>query len=199
MQCELNFQDWPKDFWTDRAKVSFAQSYLKGIALEWFKPDLLRMDDPYACPLWMTSWREVVIKLQTTFSPHDPIANAKHQLDHLRMKDTHCINCYVGNFNRIASQVQGYGDGALRTTSILVSPTKLRMRSAASVNYIPLMASKPSPKKLMPDTGNIRKRSLVKIRPQPALVPIPTLLVNPLASWKKASHPQTTLPSPHPC
>ena len=47
------------------------------------------------------------------FGPHDPVADAEHQLNHLRMKDTHCINRYVINLNRIASQVQGYGDGAL--------------------------------------------------------------------------------------
>ena len=113
VQCKLNFQDQPKAFWTDQAKVTFAQSYLKGMALEWFKPDLLGMDDPDTHPLWMTSWHEFVIELQTTFSPHDPIANAEHQLDHLCMKDTHHINRYVVNFNQIVSQVQGYSDGAL--------------------------------------------------------------------------------------
>ena len=56
IQCELNFQDRPKAFRTDRAKVTFAQSYLKGMALEWFEPDLLGMEDPDARPLWMTSW-----------------------------------------------------------------------------------------------------------------------------------------------
>ena len=89
VQCELNFQDQLKAFWTDWAKVTFAQSYLKGMALKWFKPDLLGMEGPDACPLWMTSWREFIIELQTTFSPHNPIANAQHQLDHLCMKDIH--------------------------------------------------------------------------------------------------------------
>ncbi|KIM56614.1 hypothetical protein SCLCIDRAFT_29444 [Scleroderma citrinum Foug A] len=84
------------------------------MALKWFEPDLLGMDDPDACPLWMTSWHEFIIKLQTTFGPHDPIANAEHQLDHLHMKDTHCVNRYVVDFNQITSQVRGYGDGALR-------------------------------------------------------------------------------------
>ena len=69
------------------------------MALEWFEPDLLGMDDPNARPLWMTSWREFVIELQTTFGPHDPIADAEHQLDHLCMKDTHCVNRYVVDFN----------------------------------------------------------------------------------------------------
>jgi hypothetical protein len=43
VQCELNFQSKPKTFCSDQAKVNFAQSYLKGMALEWFEPDLLKM------------------------------------------------------------------------------------------------------------------------------------------------------------
>ena len=50
VQCKLNFQDRPKAFQTDCAKVVFAQSYLKGIALEWFEPDLLN-SDPAFCLL----------------------------------------------------------------------------------------------------------------------------------------------------
>jgi len=92
VQCELNFQDRPKAFHTDRTKVTFVQSYLKGMALEWFEPDLLGAGDPHNCLIWMTDWEEFVIELQTTFSPHDPVADAEHQLDHLRMKENHCAN-----------------------------------------------------------------------------------------------------------
>ncbi|KIN98698.1 hypothetical protein M404DRAFT_31179 [Pisolithus tinctorius Marx 270] len=92
IQCELNFQDRPKAFRTNHAKVIFMQSYLKGMALEWFEPDLLRLDDPNDWPLWMDSWREFVLELQTTFGPHDPVADAESQLDHLHMKDSQHIN-----------------------------------------------------------------------------------------------------------
>jgi len=34
VQCELNFQDRPRAFASDHARVTFAQSYLKGMALE---------------------------------------------------------------------------------------------------------------------------------------------------------------------
>jgi len=114
VQCELNFQDRPKAFHTDRTKVTFAQSYLKGMALEWFEPYLLSAGDPHNRPIWMTDWEEFVIELQTTFGPHDPVANAEHQLDHLCMKENHCANRYMVDFNRIVSQIRGYGDGALR-------------------------------------------------------------------------------------
>ena len=114
VQCELNFQDRPKVFPTDQTKVTFTQSYLKGMALKWFKPDLLGAGDPHNCPIWMTDWEEFVIELQTTFGPHDPVADAKHQLNHLCMKENHCANRYMVDFNHIASQIQGYGDDALR-------------------------------------------------------------------------------------
>ena len=84
------------------------------------------------------------------------------------------------------------------TTSILVSPTESRMRSAASVNHALSTVFMLSPKKLTPNTGNVRKRSLVRIRPRPALVPAPTPLASPRASRKKASCPRATLPSPCP-
>ncbi|KAG6325694.1 hypothetical protein ID866_13395, partial [Astraeus odoratus] len=46
VQCELNFQDRPCAFCNDRTKVTFAQSYLKGMALQWFEPDLLSDSNP---------------------------------------------------------------------------------------------------------------------------------------------------------
>ncbi|KIO00537.1 hypothetical protein M404DRAFT_152594 [Pisolithus tinctorius Marx 270] len=95
IQCELNFQDRPRAFRTDHAKVIFAQLYLKGMALEWFEPDLLGLDDPNDRPLCMDSWREFILELQTTFGPHDPVADAESQLDHLYMKDNQRINKYV--------------------------------------------------------------------------------------------------------
>ncbi|KIN95080.1 hypothetical protein M404DRAFT_34466 [Pisolithus tinctorius Marx 270] len=80
IQCELNFQDRPWAFRTDCAKVIFTQSYLKGMALEWFKLDLLGLDDPDDWPLWMDSWREFILELQTTFSPHDLVTDAENQI-----------------------------------------------------------------------------------------------------------------------
>ncbi|KAG6327533.1 hypothetical protein ID866_11556 [Astraeus odoratus] len=113
VQCELNFQDHPHVFHLDHSKVTFAQSYLKGMALEWFEPDLLSSSDPEDCPLWMDNWKEFIIELQSTFSPHNLVTDAENQLDHLQMKDSQCINKYVVEFNRLASQVHGYGDRAL--------------------------------------------------------------------------------------
>ncbi|KAG6326085.1 hypothetical protein ID866_13004 [Astraeus odoratus] len=61
----------------------------------------------------MDNWKEFMIELQTTFRPHDLVTDAEHELDHLQMKESQCINKYVVEFNHIALQLQGYKDGAL--------------------------------------------------------------------------------------
>ena len=98
----------------DRSKITFAQSYLKGMALEWFELDLLDTGDPANRPHWMDNWIAFIAELQSTFGPHNPVADAEHQLDHLQMKDGHCVTWYIVDFNQLALQVRGYGDGALR-------------------------------------------------------------------------------------
>ncbi|KIN99659.1 hypothetical protein M404DRAFT_30315 [Pisolithus tinctorius Marx 270] len=62
------------------------------MALEWFEPDLLGTEDPEDWTYWMDSWKEFIIELQTTFGPHDPVADTESQLDHLQMKDNHWVN-----------------------------------------------------------------------------------------------------------
>ncbi|KIM54789.1 hypothetical protein SCLCIDRAFT_30840 [Scleroderma citrinum Foug A] len=120
--CELNFQDWPKAFQSDRAKVTFTQSYLRGMALKWFEPDLLGSGDPNSHLYWIDDWQELVMELQTTFSPHDPITNAKHQLNHLHMKDTHRFRAMVMVISAI--------------TSTQVSPTESKMKLRALTQEI---------------------------------------------------------------
>ncbi|KAG6327382.1 hypothetical protein ID866_11707 [Astraeus odoratus] len=94
VQCELNFHDRPQAFHLDLQKVSFALSFLKGIALAWFEPDLLNTI-PGAEPAWANNYSEFIIELTTNFSPHDPVSNAEHQLDNLSMKDGSRINKYI--------------------------------------------------------------------------------------------------------
>ncbi|KAG6328078.1 hypothetical protein ID866_11011, partial [Astraeus odoratus] len=62
---------------------------------------------------WANDYSEFVIELTTNFGPHDPVGNAEHQLNNLSMKDGSCINKYIVEFNHLATQVHGYGEGAL--------------------------------------------------------------------------------------
>jgi len=113
VQCELNFQDCPKAFASDHAWVTFVQSYLKGMALKWFEPDLLNSANPHARLLLMDNYTQFISELKSNFSLHDPVGDAEHQLDNLSMKEGQKINKYVVEFNHLAGQVCGYGDGIL--------------------------------------------------------------------------------------
>ena len=62
VQCELNFQDHPKSFDNDCAKVIYTQSYLKGMALDWFEPELL-LGNPRFRPLWMDNYSKFTQEL----------------------------------------------------------------------------------------------------------------------------------------
>ncbi|KAG6327617.1 hypothetical protein ID866_11472 [Astraeus odoratus] len=112
VQCELNFCDRPQAFHSDVQKVGFALSFLKGIALTWFEPNLLDAI-PGTNPAWADDYSEFVIELTTNFGPHNPVGDAEHQLDNLSMKDGSHINKYIVEFNCLATQVHGYGEGAL--------------------------------------------------------------------------------------
>ncbi|KAF8833353.1 hypothetical protein BDN67DRAFT_1017655 [Paxillus ammoniavirescens] len=89
IQCELNFQDCPHAFRTDKAKVTFAQSYQR--------------NDPR-----MTGWmniRNSSSSSKSTSVPHDPVGDAEHQLDHLSMKDGQHINKLPDRIKDEISQV----------------------------------------------------------------------------------------------
>ena len=113
MLCELNFQNHPKSFATDWAKVTYVQSYLRGMAFESFKPDLLNVSNPNARPIWMDNYHQFISELKSNFGLHDSVGDVEHQLDNLSMKEGQKINKYVIEFNRLAGQVHGYGDGML--------------------------------------------------------------------------------------
>ncbi|KAG6326210.1 hypothetical protein ID866_12879, partial [Astraeus odoratus] len=68
------------------------------MALEWFEPDLLSSGNPRSHPLWMDDWTEFIIELQSTFGPHNPVADAENQLDHLQRLPDHIKDeiCRVG-------------------------------------------------------------------------------------------------------
>ena len=89
-------------------------------------PDLLNSGNPADRPRWMDSWVHFVAELQSTFGPHDPVADAEHQLEHLRMKDLYHVTRYIVDFNRLASQVQDYGDGALHCLFYSGLPDRLK-------------------------------------------------------------------------
>ena len=81
VQCTLNFRNRPDAFSTDSAKVTFALSYLKGTALNWFEP-LLTSSLNLA---WLDDYSNFISELRKNFRPHDPEGEAEANLENLHI------------------------------------------------------------------------------------------------------------------
>src|SRR5258705_11897481 len=71
LQCQIMFNAHPQNFTSESAKVFFAISYLKKLALEWFEQGVLE-DKQTQAPEWRSSWMEFIKELQTHFGPANP-------------------------------------------------------------------------------------------------------------------------------
>jgi hypothetical protein len=107
--CNLYFRSNPS-YSEDETKVTFALSYLRGTALEYFEPSILDSDET---PDWMDNWSAFVRTLRTQFGPIDPTADAEDGIDNLKMQDNQHIVKYNVEFNRLAIRT-GWDDSVLR-------------------------------------------------------------------------------------
>ena len=107
--CNLYFRN-NTAYEDDSAKVTFALSYLRGTALEYFEPSILDSDE---FPDWMDSWSAFIRTLRVQFGPIDPTGDAESRIDHLKMQDNQHIVKYNVEFNRYAVRT-GWDDSVLR-------------------------------------------------------------------------------------
>ena len=109
-QCCLYF--WgSSDFEDGSRRVTFALSYLRDVAQEWFEPGISSLTDDY--PEWLDNWDLFVDELQNNFGPFDKSANIEHKLTNLRMKDSQRISEYLVCFNSLAVRCL-WGESTLR-------------------------------------------------------------------------------------
>jgi hypothetical protein len=107
--CNLYFRN-NSSYSDDESKVTFALSYLRGTALDYYEPALMDPDD---LPDWLDDWFLFVQSLRTQFGPHDPTADAEDSIDNLKMRENQRILKYNVDFNRLAVQT-GWNDSVLR-------------------------------------------------------------------------------------
>lgn len=108
----LHFSARPNSFKEEASKIMFALSYLRGVALQYFEPDILDPDfnNP---PLWLTRYSSFVKELQKNFGPHNEVDNAEKKLVSLFMKHSDHLSDYLVKFNLYAGNV-AWGDEALK-------------------------------------------------------------------------------------
>src|SRR5882724_1425151 len=108
LQCKLNFRDCPDQFQNNATKVNYILSYLKGSALDCFKPALLELIEPF----WLSDLNLFIEELETNFGTYDPISKAEAELEGLCMHESHQATKYFIKFQQLAAHVQ-WGRAAL--------------------------------------------------------------------------------------
>src|SRR6266481_2548559 len=108
LQCKLNFRDRSDLFQDDTTKVNYMLSYLKGMALDCFKPMLLEMPEP----AWLSNFALFLEELEASFRSYDPVGEAEAKLEGLRMQENHQAKKYFIKFMQLATRVQ-WGEAAL--------------------------------------------------------------------------------------
>jgi Retrotransposon gag protein len=99
------------DFDSDSRKVTFALSYLRDVAQEWFEPGISRLTEE---PLeWFDNWETFLNELCTNFGPYNKIGDAEHELTNLHMRDNQCVSDYLVCFSGLALHCS-WGEPALR-------------------------------------------------------------------------------------
>ena len=77
----MNFQAQPKAFQTENAKVNYTMSFLKGMALDYFKPFLDTPDDK---PDWLEDYKLFMRSSSSTLAHTMPLwmprQNSMHSL-----------------------------------------------------------------------------------------------------------------------
>ncbi|CDO68581.1 hypothetical protein BN946_scf184996.g12 [Trametes cinnabarina] len=154
-QLELVFKARPRTFDTDEKKVTYAISYLKGMALAWFEPYLLERDS--GNPLeFLYSYAVFQEELRVNFGPYDVTGQAEHDLENLRMADNQRIANYIPQFNRLATQVR-WGRAGLRYQFYKGLPARLKDRISEVGKPDSLKELRNLAQSLDTGTGNARR------------------------------------------
>src|SRR6266481_6895148 len=98
LQCSLHFRDHANTFTSDRAKVTYALSFLMGPALGWFKPMLFDQDED---PPWLFSGPLFWDKLTANFGSFDPVGEAEAEIEGLSMPENSWATLYFIEFNHL--------------------------------------------------------------------------------------------------
>jgi hypothetical protein len=105
-QLRLVFATRPSQFQTDKFKVMYAASLLRGTAFSWIQP-YLDMDNP---PAWLSNFALFSAEITRVFGDPNLRISAARNLDHLRQ--TGSAAAYAAEFRRLAT-ILNWGDEPL--------------------------------------------------------------------------------------
>ena len=108
---------------SNRAKIFYMISYLKGTALDCFEPYLA--GEPHTKPMWVNSFDKFLDELYMYFGPYDQQAEAEQELEKLAMHDNYKANRFLIKFYRLSALVE-FNNNALRRKAYLALPKRIK-------------------------------------------------------------------------
>ena len=111
-QLDLYFLLNERTFPSDRQRVLFAVSRLRGMAYKWAEPKVkeYKMGGATVVP-WMEDYGLFVAELEKIYGDGNLVATAERQI--LVLKQTHGVQAYVTAFQTVAARLQSWGNSAL--------------------------------------------------------------------------------------
>jgi hypothetical protein len=123
-QIYLHIAEHPQDFPTDDEKIFYIQSHLRGMAQQWFQPNIFAGRQA-PIPHWDGNWGIFVQELASNFGLHDPFGDAQISLDSLSMKPGDRLATYQLEFDTHALMT-GYNEAPLFQVYYHGLPSRLK-------------------------------------------------------------------------
>jgi len=98
-QVRLVIQAQPSRFVTERQKVIFTATFLRGSAFSWLQPYLEAIETP----ILLSNFESFINELKRVFGDPNQVASAERKLRQL--KQTHSAAQYASEFRRISSLI----------------------------------------------------------------------------------------------
>src|SRR6266481_9268034 len=114
LQSKLNFRNCSDLFQDDTTKVNYMLSYLKGTALDCFKPALLETPEP----TWLSDFALFLEELEASFGSYDPVSEAEAELEGLCIQENHQAMKYFIKFMQLATHIQWGEAACVRLTMV---------------------------------------------------------------------------------
>jgi Ty3 transposon capsid-like protein len=112
--CQLNFMANPGAFQKDKTKITFAASYLGGVAASWIEPYILKTGkNKDTEPDFMASWPAFEKELRTRFGPVNEEEEHMAKLDKLKMTNDQKVSRHIVEF-QLSETLTRLDDFALR-------------------------------------------------------------------------------------
>ena len=100
--CKVAFQAQPRRFRTERSRILYMVSFLKGPAAKRFEHDL-QLDEPQQ-PLYLHDFHLFEAELRRLFEDPNRQATAERKLRSLKMKESHHVYQFIINFDLAAAE-----------------------------------------------------------------------------------------------